>query len=110
DANEFVNPKTPHAKSNTGYLVKYRKVNTTFATIPFILKLTTSEYNGIKYFGMFGAELGYRLKASATDTYFSYHTFPTDTTVSYHDGEFSEPGINISEDASLVPLRICMNL
>lgn len=60
---------------NTGYLVKDRQINTTYVTIPLILKLSTNETNGLRYFGMFGGELGFRSKAVATNTYYESYTY-----------------------------------
>jgi hypothetical protein len=53
----------------TEYVLKSRTISTTFITIPIILKLSTKEYSGLKYFGMFGTEIGIRVKALAKDTY-----------------------------------------
>ncbi|MCC6370453.1 MAG: outer membrane beta-barrel protein [Bacteroidia bacterium] len=66
--------------TNTGYLVKERTYKTTYVTIPVILKLSTSEYNGLKYFGMFGGEIAFRAKALATDSYYESYTYGKDTT------------------------------
>jgi len=61
--------------SNKGYLVKQRTLNTTYITIPAILKLSTSEYNGFKYFGAFGVEIGFRARAEATDEYHETYSY-----------------------------------
>jgi hypothetical protein len=107
---DFVTPSNARQRTNTGYILKERKIKTTFASVPVILKMSTNEYNGMKYFGMFGAEIGYRIKTVANDTYYSYHNFPNDTTIKTVVGEFTENDININEDAALFPIRFGMNV
>ncbi len=111
EAGDFVKPAAVQPAGVVGYHLKERKVNTTFASVPLILKLSTGEYNGLKYFGMFGGEVGFRLKASATDTYYSYTTYsganPAGITTV---GEHSETDININEEAGTIPLRLGMNV
>jgi hypothetical protein len=108
EAGEFILAKDKNTKS-TGYLLKERKVNTTYVSIPAILKLSTKEYSGMKYFGMFGVELGYRIKAVAKDTYLAKYTIPKADSIVTTIGEFTGEDINIIEEASLVP-RLGMNV
>ena len=107
---EFVVPGKDNKAKNTVYTLKSRKINTTYVTIPIILKLSTKEYNGLKYFGMFGGELGIRTKIKGTDTYVESGKF-NDTTGVYEKkfGETEEPSIDLKEEASKVPLRLGMN-
>jgi hypothetical protein len=109
EAGELMAPTDPRGAGVTGYHLKERKVNTTFATIPAILKLSTSEYGGLKYFGMFGGEIGFRIKARAKDTFYSYTTYDSTGAV-LHPGEFEESDININEEAGKIPLRFGMNV
>lgn len=71
---------------NTGYQLKERQINTTYVTVPLILKLSTNETNGLKYFGMFGGELGFRSKVVATDTYYESYTYGKDSSVTVGAG------------------------
>lgn len=114
-ASEFVEPKKNQPKTelmnpeNTGYLLDDRTIKTTHVTIPAILKMSTNEYSGFKYFGMFGVELGIRVKATATDKYFD--SFKYDATGSYTSlGAGEQTNINLNKDASLVPVRFGLNV
>ena len=112
----FVAPKSGAASNainnpdNTGYILKERSIKTTFVTIPLILKLSTKEYNGLKYFGMFGGELGIRAKAIATDSYFDSFVYDAKGTITKSNGESSQSTINIGKDASLIPMRFGLNV
>lgn len=108
EAGEFANPADAPSPGRTFYHLKERKVNTTFASIPLILKLSTSEYSGLKYFGMFGGEIGVRVKATADDTYYNSITYTNDTTFTIV-GESTQEDININEEAGKIPLRFGMN-
>jgi hypothetical protein len=97
---------------NTGYLVKDRQINTTYVTIPLILKLSTNETNGLRYFGMFGGELGFRSKAVATDTYYESYTYSRDSSLTLGPGG-SQAKLNLggfSGDARAGILRAGLNL
>ncbi len=98
--------------SNTGYELKDRTVKTTFITIPVILKLSTKEYNGFKYFGMFGCEMGIRIKSLANDSY--YHSFKYDAAgVGTETGVLNQSKLNIGGikgDANRVPIRLGLNV
>lgn len=110
--NELIAPNSGKKNNNIVYVVKERTVKTTFATIPVILKLSTREYNGMKYFGMFGGEIGIRLKAIANDTYYHIDQYINDTlrVNKVSSIESTETGINIASDASLIPLRVGLNV
>ncbi|MBA3664864.1 MAG: outer membrane beta-barrel protein [Bacteroidetes bacterium] len=118
NAGDFVEPKknSNNAEvnaSNTVYLLKDRTIKTTFVTIPAILKLSTNEYSGLKYFGMFGVELGIRVKATATDNYINSYKYPsTGVAPAGYAGEgaSSQSNININKDASLIPIRLGLNV
>ena len=118
ESNVFVDPngKTDGVnnkliKSNTAFIVQGRTVKTSYVTIPVILKLSTKEYSGFKYFGMFGGEIGIRLKATATDSYVESGKFVSDSSGSYRfsksAGAESQTDINVTKDFS--PLRLCFN-
>lgn len=111
DAKEFVEPSTKDLAKYSVYTLKQRKINTTHVTIPIILKLSTKEYGGLKYFGMFGGELGFRTKIMATDLYSETGRFLNDSTQSYKGvvAELEESDINIKDDAGF-PFRLGLNV
>jgi hypothetical protein len=108
ESGELVAPSEGAKKGNTGYHLKERKVNATFVSIPLILKMSTKEYGGLTYSGMFGGEFGVRMKAKATDTYYAYTTYP-DSIPKTFIGELSESDIDISDETGTVPVRLGMN-
>jgi hypothetical protein len=114
--NEFVLPKngalsnTINNDKNVHYIVSERSVKTTFVTLPLILKLSTKEYGGLKYFGMFGGELGIRAKAKATDTYEKSYLYDANAAITATNGASSQSDIDIGKDASLIPMRFGMNV
>lgn len=83
-----------------------RNIKTTHLTIPVALKMMTKEIAGFKYFGVFGGEIGVRLKARATDKY----TNSTTTTGGLSNSGGTNSNININPDAALLPLRFGMNV
>ena len=99
---------------STQYVLKDRKYKTTIVTIPLVLKMLTDEYSGARYFANAGLELGIRAGIKATDTYVSgvktVITGSTLTTPAVADGDLTRTNINLSKDASLIPLRLGMNL
>jgi hypothetical protein len=111
DIKEFEAPSANRA-GHTVYTLKERKISTTFVTLPVILKLSTKEYNGLKYFGMFGVEVGVRTKVTANDTYYESGKFNSDSIASYVKiaDESTENKVNINEEASLLPLRLGLNV
>ncbi|MDF2447988.1 MAG: hypothetical protein K0R26_492 [Bacteroidota bacterium] len=82
-----------------------RKIKTTHVTIPILLKMMTKEMGGFKYFGMFGGELGIRVKSIATDRYTA-----TGTSTGYTLSSGTNDKMNINKDGSLIPLRVGMNV
>lgn len=118
-ASEFVAPKKNQPKTdimnseNTGYLLDDRTIKTTHVTIPAILKMSTNEYSGFKYFGAFGVELGIRVKATATDKYFDSFKYTKDVTGATNItslGAGEQSNINLNKDASLIPMRLGLNV
>lgn len=108
--NEFVkaNANNRSKKTNTGYVLKERSIRTTHITIPVLLKLSTKEYNGLKYSGMFGGELGIRIKAIASDTYLEgrkKNILGGDSIVPVEDLS----GLNVNKECSLLPFRLAFN-
>jgi opacity protein-like surface antigen len=83
-----------------------RKIKTTHVTIPLALKMMTKEIGGFKYFGMFGGEIGVRIKARATDLYTSSTVYSS----TVNTGPGTNSNININKDGSLIPLRVGMNV
>jgi hypothetical protein len=109
DADEFVSPEST-ADTRMLYVLKSRSVKTTHVTLPLILKLSTAEYNGFKYFGMFGAELGIRVKSTATDQYLSVYKFDPITKAPILAAQNTEEkDIDISSETSLLPMRVGLN-
>ena len=84
--------------------ITQRKIKTTHVTIPVALKMMTKEIGGFKYFGMFGGEIGVRIKSRATDKY----TFSGTNTGFTLGGTNSN--VNINKDGSLIPIRVGMNV
>lgn len=107
-------PEQQLANGNTQYILKERRVKTTFVTIPLMLKMMTDEYSGARYFANAGLELGIRAKTQAKDSYVSgirSTVSGTNTTTAFVDeDELTKSDINIGKDASLAPLRLGMNL
>jgi len=96
--------------TSTGFLLNERSIKTTVVTIPAVLKLNTKEYSGLKYFGMFGVEIGLRIKQTATDTY--YETYKYDAagnTISTNSSPDKQSSIVLGKDGSLIPLRVGLN-
>ena len=98
---------------STQYIMHERKYKTTFVTLPAMLKMMTQEYSGMKYFMMFGGEIGIRAGVKANDTYaqgikttITGTAAPVTTTIS----ELSRTNIDLGKDASIAPLRVGMNL
>lgn len=117
NSSNFIEPKKDgdgkELKNNnsTGYLLKERAIKTTYATIPLILKLSTKEYNALKYFGLFGAEIGIRVKQLASDTY--YETYKYDAsgnTITTNASPEVQSNIVVGKDGSTVPLRVGLNI
>ncbi len=112
--NEFVKSNAANRlkPTNTGYILKERTVKTTFVTIPIMLKLSTKEISGLKYYGLFGGEVGIRVKATANDTYLEGRKF-TKTAggadSSYAVAVEDQTGLNIGKECSLLPLRVGFN-
>ena len=86
-----------------------RKIKTTHVTIPVSLKMMTKEMGGFKYFGVFGGEIGLRVKSRATDVYTRSITY-NGTSNSGYSGSGTNSNININKDGSLIPLRVGMNV
>jgi hypothetical protein len=98
---------------STQYIMNERKYKTTFVTIPAMLKMMTQEYSGMKYFMMFGGELGIRAGVKGNDSYVSGvkttitgTSAPTTASVT----ELEKKDINLGKDASAAPFRVGMNL
>jgi hypothetical protein len=109
--NDFVkaNSENRTKPKNTAFVLKERTLKTTYVSIPLILKLSTKEYNGLKYSGMFGGELGIRVKATATDSYFEARKYINDSAYVNVPVESPLSGINVGKESSLLPFRFGLN-
>lgn len=97
---------TLYNKNNSGYSgVTTRKIKTTYVTIPLTLKMLTQEYSGFKYFAQFGVDVGIRTKILANDDYSKVVKNGI-----YTDVKGTNTDLNIKKDASLLPLRIGLNV
>lgn len=97
------------------YILKERKIKTTHVTVPITLKMLTNEYSGMRYFGQFGVDLGFRTAFKASDEY-SYvgsYVAPTGTvtagSIKWEAGG-SNSTVPISKDGSVVPIRLGLNV
>ena len=98
---------------STQYIMNERKYKTTFVTLPVLLKMMTQEYSGMKYFMMFGGELGIRAGVKGNDTYaqgIKSTITGTAAAVTTTVSELTRTNINLGKDASAAPFRIGMNL
>lgn len=120
--NEFVEPNGSTEginnkiyKGNTAYILKDRQVKTTWVTIPILLKLSTKEFmDALKIYGMFGGELGFRVGAKATDSYYGSGKFaPYNADTAYvfvaAPGLESQSDLDIGKEMSGIPMRVCFN-
>lgn len=115
---DFVEPKKGSTSieanaGNTKYFLKDRTIKTTYVTIPALMKLSTNEYSGFKYFGLFGVELGIRVKATANDNYVNSYKYSSTGVLAVNyagEGASSQSNININKDCSLIPMRLGLNV
>lgn len=107
---EDYNLKDGHSQ----FVMKSRVIRTTFVTIPLQFKMNTQEYGGIRYFGIFGGDIGLRTKMLANDEYNSgvktSITGTTITTTTLSGGELSRSGLKVGKDAALIPIRLGLNI
>jgi outer membrane protein with beta-barrel domain len=96
------------AASDKSYLLNSRTLHTTYVTIPITLKLLTKEVSGFRYFGVFGGDLGIRVKAKADDDVSTYNASATPPFYTLTNTSVSN--INVSKDATVVPLRFGLNV
>jgi len=96
------------SQNNMGYqAVTKRKIKTTYVTIPLTLKMMTQEYSGFRYFAQFGADLGIRTKIKADDEYSILIKRGVPTLLS---GTNTNSELDLQKDASLIPIRIGLNV
>lgn len=99
---------------HSAFIMKSRVIRTTFVTIPLQFKMNTQEYSGIRYFGIFGADIGLRTKILANDEYNSgvkaSITGTTVTTTTLSGGELSRTNLKVGKDAALLPIRLGLNI
>ena len=107
ELNDGINDNQILVDGDTRYYgITERKIKTTHVTIPLALKMMTKEIAGFKYFGMFGGEIGVRIKSRATDKY----TFSETNTSGIVFTGGTNSNININKDGSLIPIRVGMNV
>ena len=96
------------SQNNMGYkAVTKRKIKTTYVTIPLTLKMMTQEYSGFRYFAQFGADLGIRTKIKADDEYSILIKRGVPTLLS---GTNTNSDLDLQKDASLIPVRVGLNV
>ncbi len=95
-----------YGNNNIGYGgITKRKIKTTYITIPLTLKMMTQEYSGFKYFTQFGIDLGIRTKIKADDEYTKIKKNGVTTQVTGTNTD-----VDLQKDASLIPIRIGLNV
>ena len=95
---EFINIEDTAGKAYTTYLLKNRKHNTNYITIPLMLKLKTSEIGYMTYYGELGVLTQFKLKGKATD---EVNDFGNTNDISRED-------ITISEEMNLVKFNFAV--
>lgn len=100
EAKNGLSPSSYLATGNKYYLLRQRNLKTTYVTIPLMLKMLTKEISGFRYFGMFGGELGIRVKTKAND----------DVTLVSNNVYTTNSNLNVGPDASLIPMRFGLNV
>jgi len=92
----------------TGYgAVTKRKIKTTHVTIPLTLKMLTQEYGGFRYFAQFGADIAIRTKIKADD---EYSALFRNRNSSLLTSSSTNSDLDLKKDASLLPIRIGLNV
>lgn len=109
EAKNDVDPSTYSKDGYTSYVLQSRSIKNSFVTIPIALKMMTKEYSGFRYFGTFGGDIGIRVSSKADDTY-SYKVANTGTTTVATTGTGVNTNVNFGKDASLIPLRVGLNV
>lgn len=102
EAKDGTNANTFYSSSNNFYLLNSRKIKATYITIPIILKMMTKEISGMRYFGMFGGELGIRSGLRADDNVQQI----TAGSLAVNNNS----NLNIGKDGSLIPMRVGLNV
>ncbi len=94
---------TNNSQQNKTYILNERKIKATYITIPLILKMMTKEFSGLKYFGAFGGELGFRTALKADDQTDYYNS----STMKFE--KIENTNLNIARDGSIIPVRFGLN-
>lgn len=99
---------------NTLYVLKERTYKSTMVSIPLLLKMMTNEYNGMKYFAVFGGELAFRAGMKANDSYYSgLKAVPNGTVIvatPVSGDALKSNNVAVGNDALVIPARFGMNL
>jgi opacity protein-like surface antigen len=94
---------------NKFYELKSRSIKATYITIPVLLKLMTKDIAGLKYFGIFGGNIGIQSKFKATDEISELATTGTGTNTVYNTGTSSIKIDEMRPSGDLIPLNIGLN-
>lgn len=89
------------------YVLKSRKVKTSYVTIPILLKLMTKDISGFKYFGMFGGNIAIQTKFRATDEIMELTFEPV--TNQYIDGSTTTI-TDMKPSGDLIPFNVGLNV
>lgn len=107
ELNDGVDTTSLYGNNNVGYGgITHRKFKTTYVTIPFTLKMMTQEYSGLRYFAQFGVDFGIRTKVKADDSYSK--VIKRGMSVTQVTGTNTD--LDLKKDASLIPIRIGLNV
>lgn len=108
EAKDGVGTASYASSTNQLYQVTSRKIKATYITIPLLLKMMTKEISGMRYFGMFGGEIGIRSGLKADDKVQQFSVIPTPPYVNL--STTTNNNLNIGKDGSLIPLRFGLNV
>jgi hypothetical protein len=92
---------------NQIYEIKSRSVKVTYVTLPVLLKLKTKDINHMKYFGMFGGNIGVMTKFRATDelSELKYNS----STMTYENGG-SKTISDMKGTGNINPVSVALNV
>lgn len=97
---DYINPAKvlyfPEGDTTSPFYLQSRKYNIKYLNIPVLLKLKTNEIGFLKYFGQFGIDAGFRLKARATDK--GYDSTNVSTSI--------KEDVNVDKDVNLIRLAL----
>ena len=103
----LLNANNSSSVNDKFYVLKSRKIKTTYITIPILLKLMTKDIGGFKYFGIFGGNIAVQSKFRAEDEVMEL-TYNSAGTGSYIDGGTSTK-TDMRPTGDLIPLNLGLN-